>query len=64
MKIAAEIAARAARVATIVVLAADPVDVKAVAKAVPDMKDGTKGGQVVVAAGVLSMGSRKSNWRS
>jgi uncharacterized heparinase superfamily protein len=51
-------AAQAARVATIVVPAADPVVVKAVAKVAPGMKAGR------VAAGGHSTDSPKSSWRS
>jgi hypothetical protein len=56
-------AARAARVATIVVPAADPVVVKAVAKVAPGMKGDMKAGRVA-AAGGHSTDSPKSSWRS
>jgi hypothetical protein len=57
-----EAAAQAARVATIVVPAADPVVVKAVAKVAPGMKGDMKAGRV--AAGGHSTDSPKSSWRS
>jgi hypothetical protein len=63
-----ETVVRVARVATIVVPAADLVVAKAGARVAPDTKedtkDGMKAGRVAAAEDVLLKASPKSNWRS